>query len=261
MTYRNRALLDLCHEAPCLLLPGQHQCIGPPSEPAHSDMIRHGRGEKHKSHDCFAVPGCHNAHLAFTRANLGKDGYHAAWTEAMERYVLYLWVSGKIQITAAPRAGKEPSMEAPHCRICDHKHWAREPHILPADAPTEKRSKRPAIALPAPAKASITNTNADRGKAPKGGKRTPGRSGDSLSFRIAARVGGTPATNTSREGRRVLKAEAARPDATRTAATAKPNPPPATPGKPAGKQTNAEKVTPGKRQTASKANKRKGKKK
>ena len=67
------------------------------------------------------------------------------------------------------------------------------------------------------------------------------------------------ATNTSREGRRVLKAEAARPDATRTAATAKPNPP--TPPAKAENQTKADKVTPGKRKTAPKVNKRKGRKK
>lgn len=142
MTHRNRALLDLCYEAPCLLQLGAPGCGEYPSVPVHSDMIRHGRGEFHKSHDCFAVPGCPACHAIFTRASLGKEGYHAAWTEAMERYILYLWVSEKIQITAAPKAGKEPSMEATHCKICNHRHWAREPHILPADAPAEKRSMR-----------------------------------------------------------------------------------------------------------------------
>lgn len=125
MTFRNRALLDLCHSAPCLLLPGQHDCISP-SEPVHSDMIRHGRGEHHKSHDCFAVPGCHNAHLAFTRANLGKEGYHAAWVEAFERWNLYLWVSGKIRLADINQRPKETSMEAPKCRLCEKNHWARE---------------------------------------------------------------------------------------------------------------------------------------
>ena len=125
MTYRNRALLDLCHEAPCLLLPGQHECSGP-SEPCHSDMIRHGRGEHHKSHDCFAPPGCHNAHLAFTRSNLGKEGYFQAWVEAMERYILWQWVSGKVRLADITQRPKEPSMEPPKCRLCEKNHWARE---------------------------------------------------------------------------------------------------------------------------------------
>ncbi len=59
-------------------------------------------------------------------------------------------------------------------------------------------------------------------------------------------------SNTSREGRRVLKAEAARPDATRTASTEKSQPKTANPGKPAGKKGNAEKPAPGKRKTAPK---------
>jgi hypothetical protein len=28
----------------------------------------------------------------------------------------------------------------PLCRICQKEHWAREPHILPANTPMEKRS-------------------------------------------------------------------------------------------------------------------------
>jgi hypothetical protein len=32
--------------------------------------------------------------------------------------------------------------EAPMCRICNKPHWAREPHILPKNAPVETRSKR-----------------------------------------------------------------------------------------------------------------------
>lgn len=28
----------------------------------------------------------------------------------------------------------------PLCRLCQKEHWAREPHILPANAPMEKRS-------------------------------------------------------------------------------------------------------------------------
>lgn len=142
MTYRNRALLDLAHEAPCFLLPGQHECLGQPAEPCHSDMIRHGRGENHKSHDCFAPPGCHNAHLAFTRSNLGKEGYFQAWIEAMERYILWQWVTGKVRLADITQRAKETTMEAPFCKVCQQRHYVRDPHILPADAPGEVRSKR-----------------------------------------------------------------------------------------------------------------------
>lgn len=256
MTYRNRALLDLCHEAPCCLQLGAKTwtCGLTKSVPCHSDMIRHGRAVGQKSHDCFAVPGCPECHARFTRANLGKDGYHAAWTEAMERYILWQWVSGKVRLADITQRPKEPSMEAPMCRLCEKRHWARDPHIFGK------------------------NTSADRGEAPKGGERRARRSANSSGSRFTAAesksgmrpsrheeidpVGGMPAKNTSREGRRVLKAEAARRDATRTAATAKPNPPAPSGsdlGALPGNQTKADKVTPGKRKTATKK-KRKAKK-
>jgi len=206
MTHRNRALLDLCHEAPCFLLLGHEGCGRDASVPAHSDMIRHGRGKDHKSHDCFAVPGCPVCHEHFKRSELGPDGYHEAWTAAMERWILYLWVSEKIRLTDINQRPKELSMEAPMCKICEHRHYVRDPHQFAPD--------------------------------------------------------------TSREGRRVLKAEGVSSDATRTASTEKPNPPPATQstGKRAGR---AAKPSPGKRKPRTKiiatytppatANKRKGK--
>lgn len=232
MTYRNRALLDLCHEAPCLLHLGALGCGEHASVPAHSDMIRHGRGEHHKSHDCFAVPSCPACHVLFTRANLGRDGYHAAWTEAMERYILWQWVSGKVRLADITQRPKESTMEAPHCKICDHNHWAREPHILPANAKGEVRSQ--------------WHTEKPKSRRPE----TPGAAAPK------------PAMNTRREGHRVLKAEAVRPDATRTAAKAKPNPPPAMPGKLSGR-TGRKPAKPslGKRKPGTKINKRKGKKK
>lgn len=91
-------------------------------------------------------------------------------------------------------------MDRPFCPLCKTNHFAREDHDFGKD------------------------TSAERGEAPQGGERRPGRSGDCSSSRLTAQAGGTPVKNTSREGRRVLKAEAERPDATRTAATAKARP-------------------------------------
>lgn len=97
MTHRNRRLLDISHEAPCMLqlAPG---CGEFPSVPCHSDMLRHGRGVGHKSHDCFAVPGCPACHAVFTRAHLGQDGYEAAWVAAIERYQVWIWENGKVRV-------------------------------------------------------------------------------------------------------------------------------------------------------------------
>ena len=96
--YRNRSLLDLAHEAPCFLRLGAPGCGSNPSVPCHSDMVRHGRGVGHKSHDLFAVPGCPACHAIFTRANLGREGYELAWQIAFERYVAWMWNEGKVRL-------------------------------------------------------------------------------------------------------------------------------------------------------------------
>ena len=100
MTYRNRRLLNLAWEAPCFLRLGVPGCGQHPSVPVHSDMQRHGRGVGHKSHDLFAVSGCPACHAAFTRANLGREGYEAAWLAAFERYLVWLWTNEKVRVAA-----------------------------------------------------------------------------------------------------------------------------------------------------------------
>jgi hypothetical protein len=98
MTHRNRQLLDLAHEAPCMLQLGVPGCGNHLSVPCHSDMLEHGRGAGHKSHDCLAVPGCPACHAAFTRENLERDGYAFAWARAMARYLAWLWTNDKVRV-------------------------------------------------------------------------------------------------------------------------------------------------------------------
>ena len=96
--HRDRRLLDVAHDAPCMLLLGVKGCGNHSSVPCHSDAQRHGRGAGCKSHDCYAVPGCPACHAAFTREHLGRDGYEAAWVKAVERYLLWLWRAGKVRV-------------------------------------------------------------------------------------------------------------------------------------------------------------------
>lgn len=98
MTHRDRKLLDLAHDAPCMLRLGAPGCGTNPSVPCHSDMQRHGRGVGHKSHDVFAIAACPACHAIFTRANLGRDGYEAAWLVGLERYLVWLWSEGKVKV-------------------------------------------------------------------------------------------------------------------------------------------------------------------
>lgn len=97
MTFRSRRLLDVTHEAPCMLniaIP----CGNDPSVAVHSDLLRHGRGVGHKSGDQFAISACPNCHARFTRAFLGKGQYEIVWQEAYERYVTWVWENGKVKV-------------------------------------------------------------------------------------------------------------------------------------------------------------------
>ena len=94
----DRRLLDLAHAAPCFLQLGVPGCGNYPSVPCHSDMLRHGRGVGHKSHPIFAVAGCPICHVAFTRGNLGRDGYGQAWQKAHERYLVWLYETGRLRV-------------------------------------------------------------------------------------------------------------------------------------------------------------------
>ena len=97
MTHRDRRLLDIAHDAPCMLRLGAAGCGSNPSVPCHSDMQRHGRGIGHKSHDCFAVPGCPACHALFTRAELGREVYESVWRKAYEKYQVWLWSEGRVR--------------------------------------------------------------------------------------------------------------------------------------------------------------------
>ena len=94
----DRKLLNIAHAAPCFLQLGVPGCGNHPSVPCHSDLLRHGRGVGHKSKSIFAVAGCPACHAAFTRGNLGREGYEAAWLAAHERYLVWLFEQGKLTV-------------------------------------------------------------------------------------------------------------------------------------------------------------------
>lgn len=95
MTHRNRKLLDVAHDAPCMLNLGP--CWGD-VVPCHSDSLEDGRGYSHKSHDALAVPGCVGCHALFTRKNLGRERYGAVHASALKRYLVWLFENGRIAV-------------------------------------------------------------------------------------------------------------------------------------------------------------------
>lgn len=98
MNYRDRKLLDLAYQFPCMLqLPG---CEGGDSgEPAHSNQAKHGKGGAMKAHDCFHVPACRACHVQLDQGGrLTKEERREAWEAAFWRYLPELWEQGKIGV-------------------------------------------------------------------------------------------------------------------------------------------------------------------
>lgn len=96
MTYRNRKLLDLAHDMPCMA-GFDHQCYGYLGcDPAHSDSHIFGRGCGHKSHDFAFAAMCNNAHKMLD--TFDRDTKFFEWLRAYSKTQEYLWENNKLTI-------------------------------------------------------------------------------------------------------------------------------------------------------------------
>lgn len=94
-----RAYLDLARnpDAPCTLqlVPCSGQvCF------CHSDILADGRGVGHKSHHALSVLGCVACHAAFTRGNLGRDGYAEVHYRALKKTIVWVHDNHTVRIAA-----------------------------------------------------------------------------------------------------------------------------------------------------------------
>jgi len=101
MTYRNRALLDLAHEMPCMVKM-LHNCnahLG--CHPMHADWQEWGRGHGHRAPDWAFAAGCGNAHQMLGK-NIGggmpQEERKAEWLRAFISTQNYLWKTGLLRI-------------------------------------------------------------------------------------------------------------------------------------------------------------------
>lgn len=100
--YTNRALLDLCHGAPCYArVTG---CTGgtdpyQPSVPAHSNALEDGKGVGKKSHDHRAMPACPSCHWQLDFGTmLTTEQKQDVFNIGIARWLTHLLTSGKITI-------------------------------------------------------------------------------------------------------------------------------------------------------------------
>lgn len=92
MTYRNRRLLDVAHDAPCMFSIDDVCRSGVnPSVPCHSNQQRHGRGLNHKSADAYAPAGCPECHYWYDYGKSAtREEKEWAFLLALERWWLWL---------------------------------------------------------------------------------------------------------------------------------------------------------------------------
>ncbi|MDR6105661.1 DUF968 domain-containing protein [Acinetobacter baylyi] len=75
--------LNAIRKLPCV------RCGGSPSQAAHSNSLKHGKGRGIKSSDAFTVPLCVTCHSAFDQFKLGSrqesEAMFDGWLEKTER--------------------------------------------------------------------------------------------------------------------------------------------------------------------------------
>lgn len=100
MTFRSRALLDVCHDTPCMA-DFPHQCSAHLGVvPAHSNMQVFGRGHAFKADDCFTAALCQIAHDMVDGRSGGwdKETKQAEWLRAYVKTQRWQWQNDKLTI-------------------------------------------------------------------------------------------------------------------------------------------------------------------
>lgn len=95
--YRNRKLLNLAHDMPCMAQ-FPHVCSGP-SVPCHANDLLFGRGFAYKTPDWAYAACCNDAHeyLDGRKGGWDKETKRAEWLRAYVKTQNELWESGRVK--------------------------------------------------------------------------------------------------------------------------------------------------------------------
>lgn len=97
--YRNRKLLDLAHNMPCMA-DFPHQCTGYLGcDPAHSDSSIFGRGFSFKSHDFAYAAMCNPSHKMLD--TFDNEAKKFEWLRAYVKTQKYLWENKLVRVSRA----------------------------------------------------------------------------------------------------------------------------------------------------------------
>lgn len=95
MNYRNKKLLEIVREAPCMMCSIQDGTV----VAAHSNQLRDGKGTGIKSQDFRIAALCHQCHhMIDNDKSLDKHDRIAAWEEAHRKTIGWLFTNDHLQI-------------------------------------------------------------------------------------------------------------------------------------------------------------------
>lgn len=94
MNYRNRKLLDLARDMPCMMCGIEDGTV----VMAHSNSISHGKGMGIKSSDIFVAALCVKCHTWLDAGKSSREEKKEAFTKAMHHTWLWLWNNGKVRV-------------------------------------------------------------------------------------------------------------------------------------------------------------------
>ena len=95
MTYRDRRLLEVVREAPCMVCFKQDGTV----VAAHSNQLRDNKGRGTKSHDFRIAAMCYTCHTRCDQGrDLSKEERIAMWEEAHRGTIAWLFLNGKLKV-------------------------------------------------------------------------------------------------------------------------------------------------------------------
>lgn len=87
--HRNRALLDMAKDRPCLLLvPGVHRYAPDTTVACHSNRGEHGKAERRKADDHYSVWGCWRCHTWLDQGPAPEAEKSAIFDAALQRQLV-----------------------------------------------------------------------------------------------------------------------------------------------------------------------------
>jgi len=95
MNYRNKKLLEIVREAPCMMCSMEDGTV----VAAHSNQLRDGKGTGIKAHDFRIAALCHQCHhMIDNDKSLDKHDRIAAWEEAHRKTIGWLFTNGHLGV-------------------------------------------------------------------------------------------------------------------------------------------------------------------